>query len=167
MRPNTRPDDDSSSSPRVIAATGARPANMTAQEYDTATQRYHRGIGVRLPGAHADNWDWQLRARCRDLPVDHFYPRFGLRGHERRKVEANAKAICHGCPVRIDCRTPCAQSPRTVRRLGWAHRTRASRRHARRESIARTTHAGRSFAQPEAAPRRYGDQEVEVTVRSR
>ncbi len=105
MRPNTRPDDDSSSSPRVIAATGARPANMTAQEYDTATQRYHRGIGVRLPGAHADNWDWQLRARCRDLPVDHFYPRFGLRGHERRKVEANAKAICHGCPVRIDCRT--------------------------------------------------------------
>lgn len=47
--------------------------------------------------------DWQARAKCRDAPAALFFP--SARSHsENRRLEAQAFAICGGCPVRDECR---------------------------------------------------------------
>ncbi|WP_083885354.1 WhiB family transcriptional regulator [Nocardia thailandica] len=57
-----------------------------------------------LPPPMADSWDWQLRARCRDMDSDTFFP-----GHDDRLDSIHiqvldAKQICLGCPVLDACR---------------------------------------------------------------
>ncbi|MDH6247395.1 WhiB family transcriptional regulator [Mycobacterium sp. OTB74] len=61
------------------------------------------------PGSHAygkattQAWDWQLRARCRGLPAEVFYPTDDDRGARRVTHEENAKKICRSCPVLLEC----------------------------------------------------------------
>ena len=56
-----------------------------------------------LPGPNADLWDWQLGARCRQLPTAAFFHPWGERGDRRHRREAAAKEICAGCPVIEAC----------------------------------------------------------------
>lgn len=56
-----------------------------------------------LPGPNADLWDWQLGARCRELPNAAFFHPWGERGDRRHRREAAAKEICAGCPVIEAC----------------------------------------------------------------
>ncbi|AYJ48875.1 WhiB family transcriptional regulator [Rhodococcus sp. P1Y] len=56
-----------------------------------------------LPGGRLDQWEWQLRAQCRSMPVSIFYPPHGLRGHSLTRYEAAAKLVCVPCPVRAAC----------------------------------------------------------------
>jgi WhiB family redox-sensing transcriptional regulator len=47
---------------------------------------------------------WQDRGRCRDLDTDLFYPPLDSETSlQRRAREAAAKAVCEGCPVRVEC----------------------------------------------------------------
>ncbi|MEU8515060.1 WhiB family transcriptional regulator [Kitasatospora sp. NPDC048722] len=58
----------------------------------------------RLPGAFAHQWDWQLRGLCRETDNALFFHPSGERGAAHQAREAAAKAVCAGCPVRIECR---------------------------------------------------------------
>jgi WhiB family redox-sensing transcriptional regulator len=57
-----------------------------------------------LPVPIIENWDWQLRAACRNLDSAAFFPPERERGNERRRREAVAKQVCSGCPVIEQCR---------------------------------------------------------------
>jgi WhiB family redox-sensing transcriptional regulator len=47
---------------------------------------------------------WQLKAACRGPQAAAFFPPSHFeRKEERNEREARAKAICSGCPVRVDC----------------------------------------------------------------
>ncbi|GAF47114.1 MULTISPECIES: WhiB family transcriptional regulator [Rhodococcus] len=52
-----------------------------------------------------DVWAWQLKAQCRRLGTDLFFPREGEGHGERIRRERSAKQICADCPVRAECRT--------------------------------------------------------------
>jgi WhiB family redox-sensing transcriptional regulator len=55
--------------------------------------------------------DWRDRAACRGEDPELFFP-IGSTGRDYDKQVEDAKAVCSGCPVRIEC-------------LDWAYRTRA------------------------------------------
>jgi hypothetical protein len=79
-------------------AAGKAPAAVppTARTRDTRTDVVIQDEG--------HGHDWYLRARCRGLPIDIFYPAESERGVSRdRRFEA-AKTICRQCPVHITCR---------------------------------------------------------------
>ena len=59
----------------------------------------------RLPRPVADEWEWQYKGHCRDLPTEMFFHPDGERGPRRRNRENTAKAICATCPVMMACRT--------------------------------------------------------------
>lgn len=47
---------------------------------------------------------WQDLGRCRELDTELFYPPLDSEtSHQRRLRETAAKAVCEGCPVRVDC----------------------------------------------------------------
>ena len=47
---------------------------------------------------------WQFRAACRGEDTALFFaPNYFEQRHQKDAREAKAKAICHVCPVRIDC----------------------------------------------------------------
>jgi WhiB family redox-sensing transcriptional regulator len=77
----------------IKAAVAIPPAPSARRPYpDTESQDDGRGR------------DWYLRARCRGLPIDIFYPAESERGVSRdRRFEA-AKTICRQCAVHITCR---------------------------------------------------------------
>ena len=64
---------------------------------------YKRGVTV-LPGARADEWDWQLGANCRNMDVSIFFPSTGARGGSLSDQERRAKSVCRSCPVIERCR---------------------------------------------------------------
>ena len=57
----------------------------------------------RLPGAFDHHWNWQLAASCRDADTSLFFHPFGERGPAHDDREAEAKRVCEGCPVRLQC----------------------------------------------------------------
>nr|WP_255450397.1 WhiB family transcriptional regulator [Skermania sp. ID1734] len=69
--------------------------------------RYRCGLPA-LPAPATDEWDWQLRARCRTVDPAIFFP--PARGPERTRSEREAKAICAGCPVLHTCRRYAVQA---------------------------------------------------------
>ena len=58
----------------------------------------------RLPGPTLDRWEWQQRGACRDLDTEVFFHPDNERGPRRDRREAEAKAVCAGCPVLVQCR---------------------------------------------------------------
>ncbi|MFC9357504.1 WhiB family transcriptional regulator [Rhodococcus sp. NPDC057014] len=54
--------------------------------------------------AHTDQWDWQLRARCRSLGTETFFGTDDETTGARIRREHDARAICATCPVRLICR---------------------------------------------------------------
>ncbi|MEU4115681.1 WhiB family transcriptional regulator [Kitasatospora sp. NPDC028055] len=64
----------------------------------------------RLPGAFAYRWDWQLRGLCREADNALFFHPSGERGAAHHAREEAAKAVCAGCPVRIECRRHALQT---------------------------------------------------------
>lgn len=58
----------------------------------------------RLPGPVMDLWEWQYQGSCRDVDDTLFFHPEGERGAARRRRAEAAKAICHGCPVMLQCR---------------------------------------------------------------
>lgn len=58
----------------------------------------------RLPGPVADRWEWQLRGACRETGPEVFFHPEGERGATRRSRDAQALAVCAGCPVIAACR---------------------------------------------------------------
>lgn len=58
----------------------------------------------RLPQPRAEVWDWQLEGACRGMDSAFFFHPTGERGPARARREAQAKAICQGCPVLDMCR---------------------------------------------------------------
>jgi WhiB family redox-sensing transcriptional regulator len=55
--------------------------------------------------------DWRTRAACRGEDPELFFP-IGTTGRDYDAQVEEAKTVCRGCPVRIEC-------------LDWAYRTRA------------------------------------------
>ena len=58
----------------------------------------------RLPGPHAEQWNWQLRGACRSFGPEAFFHPEGERGHARKDRAAAAKNVCGTCPVLAQCR---------------------------------------------------------------
>lgn len=57
---------------------------------------------MRVPWERED--DWQTRASCRGHDATLFFPPAVAESKEEKDVrEAQAKAICRGCPVRAEC----------------------------------------------------------------
>ncbi|MFF0815106.1 WhiB family transcriptional regulator [Rhodococcus sp. NPDC003318] len=57
-----------------------------------------------LPAATAEDWEWQLRARCRGMDSAMFFHPEGSRGSARTWRIRTAKAVCAECPVIEACR---------------------------------------------------------------
>lgn len=51
----------------------------------------------------AEDFEWQLRARCRGLPTDMFFASDGERGPLRAAREERARKVCLSCPVQREC----------------------------------------------------------------
>jgi WhiB family redox-sensing transcriptional regulator len=51
-----------------------------------------------------DLWSWQEEAACRGVDTEKFFLNYGVRGEEKRKIEAEAIKICKTCPVIEQCR---------------------------------------------------------------
>jgi hypothetical protein len=51
----------------------------------------------------AEDWDWQLLARCRGGDLSMFFHGDGERGMSRRQRERKAKQFCAQCPVVMQC----------------------------------------------------------------
>lgn len=83
---------------------------MDSRVFDRIAKRYQRGHNMSLPSATAGNWEWQLQARCRGLPVEQFYPSHGIAVSDRRRIERMAKDICSDCPVLRACRAHALKS---------------------------------------------------------
>lgn len=58
----------------------------------------------RLPPSNDDRWEWQRQAACRSMENSDFFPPEGERGPPRARREAEAKRVCHECPVQLQCR---------------------------------------------------------------
>jgi len=49
------------------------------------------------------NWVWQSQGACKDMDTGLFFYEDNERGPDKEaRIEA-AKAICAGCPVKVDC----------------------------------------------------------------
>jgi WhiB family redox-sensing transcriptional regulator len=59
---------------------------------------------VSLPDPLADEWNWQLQARCRGMDSAIFFPKRTRSSRLRQKSESEAKAVCRSCPVVQSCR---------------------------------------------------------------
>ena len=57
----------------------------------------------RLPKPLIDEYEWQDRALCRQLPVDEFFDMENSRGGRREEQERKAKSVCRRCPVIDAC----------------------------------------------------------------
>ncbi|WP_081618242.1 WhiB family transcriptional regulator [Mycobacterium sp. 155] len=51
-----------------------------------------------------DEWEWQLRAKCRTVDPSLFFHPDGERGHARQERQKRAKQVCADCPVADQCR---------------------------------------------------------------
>lgn len=51
----------------------------------------------------ADEWEWQLKARCRAMDINIFFHPDDERGLARRQRVEQAKQICSSCPVIMQC----------------------------------------------------------------
>lgn len=51
-----------------------------------------------------DVWDWQGRGACRTVNPEVFFHPEGERGSKRRNRDEEAKQVCGGCPVLMQCR---------------------------------------------------------------
>lgn len=60
---------------------------------------------VQLPKPRVDEWEWQLKAACRSMPIGMFFPARGLRGHSLAAIERDAKLVCAQCPIIDRCLT--------------------------------------------------------------
>jgi len=58
----------------------------------------------RLPGPVMDLWEWQFDGACRREDPNTFFHPDGERGPSRRNRDDAAKAVCHDCPVLLNCR---------------------------------------------------------------
>ncbi|MBY4039272.1 WhiB family transcriptional regulator [Rhodococcus fascians] len=63
----------------------------------------HHLAPVQLPKPRNDQWEWQVRAVCRSMPISMFFPPQGLRGSALAEAERNAKLICAQCPIIERC----------------------------------------------------------------
>jgi WhiB family redox-sensing transcriptional regulator len=86
-----------------------------------------------LPRPVLEEWTWQQRGRCLNLPSEVFFPEDATRTC-RRAQEERAKRICRGCPVITECREHAVRMPETYgiwgattprERAGWSTANRA------------------------------------------
>jgi WhiB family redox-sensing transcriptional regulator len=61
-------------------------------------------IDRRLPPPVSEEWDWQLFAACRGMDVEMFFHPLAEGRKDRTRRIAQAKVICHTCPVMTECR---------------------------------------------------------------
>lgn len=54
-------------------------------------------------GNYLDITTWHAHSACRDEALDWFFNREGETRAEKEVREYHAKAICGGCPVRVEC----------------------------------------------------------------
>lgn len=60
-------------------------------------------IVIDITKYNPDNFAWQDRAECKNLPVEMFYYDHNERGKEREYRERAAIAVCNSCPVVKEC----------------------------------------------------------------
>lgn len=79
-----------------------------------------------LPAALVSQWEWQLRAACRNMDSALFFHPDNERGAARTRRTAEAQQICRSCPVVEQCRQHAlrAQEPYGV----WGGQTEDDRR---------------------------------------
>ncbi|MCZ4588228.1 WhiB family transcriptional regulator [Rhodococcus opacus] len=81
-------------------------------------------------------WDWQLRARCRGMDINVFFPLDDETRGDRLRRERVAKQICLGCPVLRECRSYAVAS---LEESGiWGATSEVDRRYLARSSPRRT-----------------------------
>lgn len=51
----------------------------------------------------ADLWEWQNEGNCVGVDPELFFLEYNMRDSVKRKREAEAKAVCKGCPVIAKC----------------------------------------------------------------
>ena len=86
--------------------------------------------------SEADDNSWQLSANCLGVDPDLFFP-------ERGASTKEAKAVCQGCEVRVDC---LEYALANGEKFGiWGGRSERERRRIRRQrALARAAEAARS-----------------------
>jgi WhiB family redox-sensing transcriptional regulator len=70
---------------------------------------YTRRSPHNLPRPLLEGWSWQFRGKCRDYPLEVFFPE--ARGGNLTRREERAKRICVNCPVIQRCREYALSAP--------------------------------------------------------
>jgi WhiB family redox-sensing transcriptional regulator len=88
--------------------TGRAATQLTAvPEHQSSPTQAERGANMadtgRLPAPVMEHWDWQLRAACRGMDSSTFFHPTDERGPAKTNRITAAKAVCAGCPARLDC----------------------------------------------------------------
>lgn len=97
------------SSPHVSHCSSEEPSRTRSHSSRHRPRPGSHGYGTTTTQA----WDWQLRARCRGLPAEVFFTTDDDRGIRRIAHEENAKRVCHGCPVKVECLSHAIQADET------------------------------------------------------
>ncbi len=96
----------------------------------------------RLPGAVHHAWQWQEMAACRGLMLNMFFHSYQERGPQRRRREAEAKAVCHRCLVITECRVHALRVHEPYGIWGGlSEEERATLLRTRRPTVAAPTHS--------------------------
>ncbi len=61
----------------------------------------------------ADAWEWQHQGNCVGKDPEMFFLEHNMRDSMKRKREAEAKAVCKGCPVIAQCLNHALTVPET------------------------------------------------------
>lgn len=60
-------------------------------------------INHKLPAPLIQHYEWQEKAKCREVDPELFYLPYGLRQNNKQKRINEAKAVCKQCPVISEC----------------------------------------------------------------
>jgi WhiB family redox-sensing transcriptional regulator len=80
-----------------------RGGEVTEVDAGAITHRGPKRSIRQLPPTNRGDEGWHQHAACSGHDTDTFYRRDNARGPERDRHDAQAKAVCAGCPVSAPC----------------------------------------------------------------
>lgn len=97
-----------------MSATQIRNKTMTKPKLDGGN-RGGKGIPSESKAPNVkpteEFWAWQQEAKCVGVDTEKFFLPYAVRGSDKQRLNAEAKAVCAGCPVVEQCLTHALSVP--------------------------------------------------------
>ena len=89
----------------LVSATQIRNKTMTKPKLDGGNRGGKGTPDFRPPNVKPTEefWAWQQDAKCAGVETEKFFLPYAVRNSEKQRLNAEAKAVCAGCPVIEQC----------------------------------------------------------------